>query len=86
MHVLLGLGLLALGVVMLTLAWVLAVDAGGFGTRWVRVEIAMHSVMGNRCWRGRERGLRRFDAFVLAVIALGAILAGLERLFGFGPS
>jgi hypothetical protein len=86
MHVLLGLGLLALGAVMLTLASVLAVDAGGFGTRWVRLEVAMHSMLGNRWWRGRERGLRRFEASVLTVIGLGAILAGLERLFGFGPS
>jgi hypothetical protein len=86
MHILLGLGLLALGAAMLSLSWVLAVDAKGVGTRWARAEIAMHSVLGNRWWRGRERGLRRFDAFVLALIALGAILAGLERLFGFGPT
>ena len=82
----LGVGLLALGGVMLFLSWALAVDAKGFGTRWVRVEIAMHSILGNRWWRGRERGLRHFEAVVLALIALGAILAGLERLFGFGPS
>jgi hypothetical protein len=56
MHLLLGLGLLALGAVMLTLAWVLAVDAGGLGTRWVRLEVAMHSIVGNRWFRGRERG------------------------------
>lgn len=80
-----GLLLLLFAAGLFSLSWVAVFDPRRAASRSAGLMAEFSAALGNRYWRGRERGLRLFFGFILAVIGVGFLIGGLERLFGFGP-
>lgn len=85
MDIAVGLLLALIAALLFALSWATVSDPRQAASRTAGLMAEFGAALGNRYWRGRERGLRLLFGFILAAIGIAFLVSGAERIFGFGP-
>jgi hypothetical protein len=82
----LGIELISIGTGSLLAACFFGLNPEELATRVATVMAGISAGLGNRYWVKRERRLRWLFAFILGVIGLGFVIAGIATMLGHGAA